>query len=177
MFDQQKKTTLNKADCSKKGNVDEQIVPLLDKLNSNKDFYTTSSCAGRIVVLKQPDSGKKKDYDWLYVTHELADYNSIKNSIESDSILWLRMEPFIIHIVARNMEKADWLLKKCRLLGLKHSGILSIGKRIIIEIVGNERMDCPISAVPDDFLKILVNEANNKLQVNRDKLKKLQDGL
>ena len=45
-FETDKKTALTKIDKSKKGQIDEQIKPLCDLINSSVDYYTTSSCSG-----------------------------------------------------------------------------------------------------------------------------------
>lgn len=42
---------LSKADLSRKGSVDEDVVQLVQLLNEREQFFTTSSCAGRIVLL------------------------------------------------------------------------------------------------------------------------------
>ena len=49
-FDNEKKTYLPKADKSKKGDLDTKIIPLLNKFNSLPDYYTTSSCSGRVYI-------------------------------------------------------------------------------------------------------------------------------
>ncbi len=50
-FVQQKKSTLSKLDKSSKGDWDKKIVNLCEKINSLENFYTTSSCSGRIVLI------------------------------------------------------------------------------------------------------------------------------
>ena len=42
------------------GKVDEEIVRLLEIINSSEDFFTTSSCSGRIVLIDVPENGDKK---------------------------------------------------------------------------------------------------------------------
>ncbi|EPT27229.1 hypothetical protein TGME49_227400 [Toxoplasma gondii ME49] len=44
----------HRKDRSKKGSVDEEIRPLLDAINKLKNFYTSSSCAGRILLVGTP---------------------------------------------------------------------------------------------------------------------------
>lgn len=41
------------SDLSLKGSIDEQILSLIEKINSHEDFVTTSSCSGRTVVLSK----------------------------------------------------------------------------------------------------------------------------
>ncbi|MBR9703233.1 hypothetical protein GOV10_04295, partial [Candidatus Woesearchaeota archaeon] len=66
-FDSDKKRYIEKLgspDNSKKGNVDEAMWPLLNSINANEGYYTTSSCAGRISLIIEPESGKKFDTNW-----------------------------------------------------------------------------------------------------------------
>uniref|UniRef100_A0A3Q4H5R7 tRNA wybutosine-synthesizing protein 3 homolog n=1 Tax=Neolamprologus brichardi TaxID=32507 RepID=A0A3Q4H5R7_NEOBR len=50
-FAQWKKQSLNKADLSKKGAVDEAIEHVVSLLNSREEYFTTSSCSGRVVLI------------------------------------------------------------------------------------------------------------------------------
>lgn len=50
-FRQWKKQSLNKLDHSKKGTVDEDIQHVVSLLNSREEYFTTSSCSGRIVLI------------------------------------------------------------------------------------------------------------------------------
>uniref|UniRef100_A0A286X9B2 tRNA wybutosine-synthesizing protein 3 homolog n=1 Tax=Cavia porcellus TaxID=10141 RepID=A0A286X9B2_CAVPO len=71
---------LSKADLSRKGSVDEDVVDLVQLLNTQEQFFTTSSCAGRILLLdgavrsthglEVPLSHKGK----LMVTEEYIDF-------------------------------------------------------------------------------------------------------
>lgn len=50
-FDQWKKHCFSKVDLSKKGSVDEEIYPVVSLLNDSSNFFTTSSCSGRIILI------------------------------------------------------------------------------------------------------------------------------
>lgn len=50
-FGRWKAQSLSKADLSRKGSVDEDAVEVVELLNSREEFFTTSSCAGRILLL------------------------------------------------------------------------------------------------------------------------------
>ena len=50
-FEKEKQDFLSKKDKSKKGSIDDGIIGLINLINSKSDYYTTSSCAGRIVLL------------------------------------------------------------------------------------------------------------------------------
>lgn len=48
-----KSRALGQVDLSRKGSVDEAIVPLVRYINAREEYYTTSSCAGRISIFSE----------------------------------------------------------------------------------------------------------------------------
>ena len=52
-FAADKARVLDQVDLSRKGSVDAAIAPLLDCLNAQSCFYSTSSCAGRLVLFAE----------------------------------------------------------------------------------------------------------------------------
>lgn len=182
-FFHEKKQALEKAfnaDKSKKGSIDKQILPLINLINKHPDFYTTSSCAGRIMLFKESRSGKKGS-EWVFVSHDKVSFNQIKKDIKNlpEETLWLRMEPPILHICAKDMESADILLKFANDAGFRRSSILSFKKRIIIEIMIPEKLDAPVSEnseliVSENYIKTLLKHANQRLAISRKKLKKFE---
>jgi tRNA wybutosine-synthesizing protein 3 len=58
-FKTQKLTCLSKKDLSIKGSVDEYIVQLVQHINCNERYFTTSSCSGRICVFEEPEVSVK----------------------------------------------------------------------------------------------------------------------
>lgn len=189
-FDAAKKDVLEKLggpDKSRQGVVDEAAWPFINVINALEDYYTTSSCAGRINVFKEPLSGKKHDAEWLFVTHDLADKKDVLKVLKDvpKETLWLRMESPIYHVACKNQEVAENLLKVCQATGWKRSGIISTGgksprqKRFMVEIVGNERIDTPLSAggemfFDEKFTKFLVMKANEKLLAARRRMEELR---
>jgi tRNA wybutosine-synthesizing protein 3 len=177
-------------DRSKKGHVDEQILPLLDAINRSKDFYTTSSCAGRIDLFVEPESGKKHEGKWLFVSHEEVNHKELERLLAPEELLlknpkgtlWFRMEGAILHVCCRDMDAANRFLQACKETGWKHSGITGTRGRIMIEATTSERMDVPIAKdaalfVPMKFIAFLVKEANEKLGKTREKMERLTNSL
>lgn len=184
-FDQQKQIYIDKLykpDRSRKGDVDEHIIPLIDFINSSKDYYTTSSCSGRIYLLIQAD--KKPDVKWLYVSHEQADAQPILEALRQHALaascadrVWLRQENMILHIACRDVDHADILLKLARECGFRRSGIIADSNVIIVEICDTEKMDVPVAdksiqLVSEDYIRFLVDVANEKFAKGREKLHK-----
>jgi len=183
MFDNEKKNCLNKIDKSNKKSIDKDIEPLINLINSHKDYYTTSSCSGRILLIEKK-TDNKKDARFKFAEHKKANFEAIKQSLKQipNNDIWLRQESIIIHVCCRNLEAATSLLKKVRELGIKRAGIINIDKRVILEIIGTEAMETMIARqgnmlVEDSYLKTLVEEANKKLERNKNKIEELYEKL
>ncbi len=50
-FSKRKNDVLSKLDKSSKNGWDRRIRDLCEKINALKNYYTTSSCAGRVVLM------------------------------------------------------------------------------------------------------------------------------
>lgn len=185
-FDIQKKFCLDKLykpDRSRKGNVDELIIPLIDYINSLDNYYTTSSCSGRIQLLTEAD--KKPDVKWIYVSHDVVDEEYIisilRNNVPQDRV-WLRQENMILHIACRTYENADAILRIARDVGFRRSGIIADSNIIIVEICSTEKMDVPLSdkgriVVDDDYIRMVVRIANEKFLKGKDKLERFEKNI
>jgi len=172
---------LEKTDKSRKGEIDKDAKPIIKIINSTKNFYTTSSCSGRISLFRESHTKKKFDSGWLIVKHAEITKEEINNALKKIPLdtVWFRQETPIFHIACRTINDAKELLTVCKNLGFKHSGIIGIGKRTIIEIIFNEKIDCPISEnekllISKDHLDLLINKANEKLRINNQLLKKFE---
>ncbi len=175
-FLNEKKQALSKIDKSKKGEIDEQILDLVKTINHHPDFYTTSSCSGRIMLIK-PSKIKHKA-EWLFTSHNTIKLEDLTNALNKvQGIAWLRLEPPILHLCARNLDCAYELLKKANESGFRRSALLSFKKRIIIEILFLEKIDLPVEAnikLPKEYLELLIKELNKKLLISRKKIKLLE---
>jgi tRNA(Phe) wybutosine-synthesizing methylase Tyw3 len=61
LFDRQKLSVIGGSDLSRKGDVDKDIRNLLGKMNAHKNFFSLSSCSGRIIILRQQTQTKVKN--------------------------------------------------------------------------------------------------------------------
>ena len=180
-FDIDKRNILSKKDKSRKGSIDEPILPLILFLNSLKDYYTTSSCSGRILVMRIPPDARKDHVEWLMTSHEPVSIDKVKSNLKglnSPGELWFKQEPLIIHTAARTLERAQQLLDLAKASGFKKSGIIASRKRFVVEIEGTDILSTIIGRddkifINDDYLNILVETANRKLLRNLRKKDKL----
>ena len=164
---------LNKdKDKSPQGHIDADIVPLLKVLN--KEYITTSSCSGRITLMK---GVKKGEAIWLYKTHYHGDLEKIFeiiSDLENNEQIRFIFEPFIIHVRCNTLEKAQKLLKILHQNGFRKSHLISF-KTYNIEINNTNKIETIFTnKLSKEYIKILVNEANTRLQKCKDNIKKLE---
>ena len=181
IFLEQKQKQLSRDDRSSIGSWDPKIKKLCEKINKKKNYYTTSSCAGRIVLLKYSDV--KLEDAFLFRTHEKTSFKELKNELDKISKNYIDIVEFqqsccILHVACKTLEEAFILLRKAKESGWQRSGIIG-GKRNIVELHSTESISFPIIdkgrvLVNDDFLKLVVIQANDKLERVWDKISRLE---
>jgi len=184
-FLENKKQTLQKLEVAKKqGLVDTGIIPILDLINSFDDYYTSSSCYGRIVLLEIPEIGDKKTAKWLGKWHRKIETDEIINAFKkaNKGLIWILAQSPIIHVLAKNLESADKLVKIAIGCGFKNSAFKSADKNIVVEVTSTERLDSPVGKdgklfCNDEYLSLLVDIANDVIDKSSAKLKKFEKKL
>ncbi len=186
-FDNSKKLALIKKDKSNKKAIDKKIKSLCEKINSNKNYFTTSSCSGRIVLII--DEEKKKPDLFLFRTHNKINFINLKKEIDKcknknlnrimNKTVYFKQEPCILVVSCRDKENQWKLFSKAKNNGWKKSGILSLDKKLLAELMSTENISFPVInkgklLVGDDFLKIVVKKANNNLKRCWEKIKRLE---
>jgi tRNA wybutosine-synthesizing protein 3 len=237
-FQQAKKDTLARPDKSFIGGIDSRIKKLCDKINTLENYYTTSSCSGRVVIMVEK---KQKDRElFLFMSHDKISFEELKkelmkiskkssfakissfennvnsktnfnlnnkiklinnfksvrnlselrdssykfvaskisNNFNKNSIVKFKLDPCVLHVACESLEDADKLLKKAQLAGWKRNGIISLGRKIVVELNSTEKLEFPIVQngkilVDDKFLKLIVEESNKKLEIGWEKIRKL----
>ena len=86
LFDVSKKNALGKLDKSPKGSLDAPIASLVNSINFHKDFVTTSSCSGRIVLFASGGSGAGggRGGRWLLVHHGEVEVMDIEAALREE---------------------------------------------------------------------------------------------
>lgn len=179
-FQNEKKQILSKPDKSSAGETDRAILPLVKTINSLENYFTTSSCAGRIILIKE--KGRKQKAGFLFRSHEPINFKEIKkilDRINVKEIIYLKHEPAILHVSCSYIAKAQEFIDAARACGWEKSGIIASKNKIIVELVSVEHLAAPVAVngkiiINEDYLKILVSEANKKLALTRKKIKNLE---
>jgi len=185
-FTKNKKQTLEKLQIAKKEKlVDIGIIPIIDIINSNKNYYTSSSCYGRIVLLELPDLGDKKNAEFLGKWHRKIKPEDVFLALEKSSgkgQIWFLAQSPIIHVYAKNIESADKLVKIAVTCGFKNTAFKTSEKNIIVEIASTERIDSPVGLngklyCDKKYIFLLADIANKVFKKSLLKLKKLKNTL
>ena len=163
---------------------DKEILPLLSLINEFEDCYTSSSCAGRTVLLEIPRIGDKKRAEFLGKWHRTIGVNEVKKAAKKakNGLIWLLAQSPIFHIVVASNELADKLVKTAVASGFKHSGIKSTGKKIVVEVCSTERLDAPIGKdgflfCNDEYLQLLIDISNEVFEASKTKISQFEGKL
>jgi tRNA wybutosine-synthesizing protein 3 len=166
-FDAKERALNSLEDACAEHTVDEGVLPVLDLINSIEGFYTSSSCAGRIVLLEIPQIGDKRSAVFLGVWHRPIEPRELKAAATkaTKGLLWLLAQAPILHIGAETLELADRMVKTAISCGFKNSSVKSTGKKIRIEVCSTERLDAPIGRdgclfCEEEYLSLLVEISN-----------------
>jgi len=174
------------------GEVDKDVLPLVKKINSNSDYFTTSSCSGRIAVIEMPRLGDKENAEFLGKWHRKVDIKEVMDAFlkanDNTTVFLLAQSP-IIHVRCKNLESAVKLRNLAVESGLKYSTIKSLTLnsqnepvKLVVEILSSENIHVPIASkgkfYPDEnYLKFIIENANSALMRAREKLDRFKKNL
>ena len=180
-----KERALNKLNNAENENkVDEDIKDILKKINSNDEYFTSSSCSGRILIIELPSLGNKKEAKFLGKWHRVVEYSEIDYALKSATkgMIWVLAQSPILHIIAKSNISADKMIKIAISSGFKNSGIKSFSSNIVVEICSTERLDMPIGQdsylyCSKKHLDFLIDVSNDIIKRSKNKLKLLKKNL
>jgi tRNA wybutosine-synthesizing protein 3 len=147
------------------------------------------------------DSCQKPSGQWLFVSHDATGFifpdwkSSVEDQLSRLSVLpkltvnetsptlgivYLKMEPLILHIEASSIKSAQKLVQIALQAGYRNSGITLTDKRCIVAIRSTLKLDVPIASidikstekhhiewlVTDEYLSKLTTIAQEKMAIN-----------
>ncbi|KAF7222896.1 tRNA wybutosine-synthesizing protein 3 homolog isoform X2 [Nothobranchius furzeri] len=159
-FRQWKKQCLNKLDQSKKGSVDRDIEHVVSLLNSREEFFTTSSCSGRTILIDGMSGLRRANGDAV-----------------------LKFEPAVLHVQCRRLEDAQLLHSVAVNSGFRNSG-LTVGKmgKIISAVRSTHGLEVPLThngklLVDHQYIHFLTQTANQKMEENLKRIHRFYQNL
>jgi len=177
MIKERHKETFERA--LKQGKMDEQMQGLCGFIAGTKNYFTSSCCSGRIVLLEKQGHKKIESYfhrKW----HRTIELEELLNGFSEkiNGKLWFKVDPFILHIGTDSLENAVKILDSMKEAGVKRGGIiLAKPGKYLIELQGTGRMAFPIEKkiVSNEYLEKVIHEANEMLGKNYERLLKLEE--
>ncbi|XP_073348296.1 tRNA wybutosine-synthesizing protein 3 homolog [Pagrus major] len=175
-FLQWKRQCLNKLDLSKKASVDEHIEHVVSLLNSCEEYFTTSSCSGRIILIDgapERSDVQKQNCVWLFVSHKKCNCDDVVCAVaRSSGDAVLKFEPFVLHVQCRRLDDAQLLHSVAINSGFRNSG-LTVSKtgKIITAVRCTHGLEVPLShegklLVEHEYINFLTQIANQKMEEN-----------
>ncbi len=184
VFSQRKEAFVKRLleECEK-GLVDFDIKDFLIEFNKlARDYFTTSSCSGRIILAETKRLALAKsshEFRFIKKWHRPVTLGEIVHELEKAEYrnVWLLVRAPIIHFTARNVELAYNILKIAQQVGFKHSGIISIREdgETVVEVQADDRLDMPLiidgeRIVNEDKLRVIIDIANETLMIGKLRL-------
>jgi len=164
------------------GKVDKDFISFCDFITKQKEFFTSSCCAGRITLVGLDKDESKRESALHRKWHRTVEYNEVLEGFSSFDgyILWFKQEPLILHLGTNTMDNARLILEICEKAGFKRAGIkVAKDGKYIVEILGTHNINAPIKEknsieINEDYLKYLVKKGNEKFKTNQKMLKTLE---
>src|SRR3989344_332755 len=158
----------------KEGKADPQIISFGDYFVSLRDYFTSSSCSGRIVLMNLNEQETKKEAAFYRKWHRKVEFEEVLSALMENTRedLWFKQEAFILHIGARTLKQANKVLSAMKKAGVRRGGIMVAKQgKFIVELTGSNYMSLPVKSgkeilVSEPHLKFIVEKANTKLERN-----------
>ncbi len=167
----------------KEKKADKQMISLCNYITKTKNYFTSSSCAGRIVLLDLGKDGNKREAAFHSKWHRKIKIRELKKALEKkqkEEELWFKMDSFILHLGTNSMENAKKILNATKETGIRRAGIMVAEEgKFIIELIGTQSMAFPVKIkekvlVDEKYLNKAIEKANQKLEKNYNQLKKFE---
>lgn len=178
MFKNKKKQAILKLDKAlKEDKVDYEVIQLINIINKLNNYYTTSSCAGRFLLISKDDVRDKYNTDFIYKTHDPDLIYQAKEYLNNfKGHLWLLLEAPNFHVGCIDLNSAIQLHKLSLKAGFGYSKIQSLEPSIVVEILGTSRISSPLGhknklLVNDNYIDYICTICNKLLKEEQMKLK------
>ncbi|KAM4896254.1 tRNA wybutosine-synthesizing protein 3 homolog isoform 2-T2 [Sylvia borin] len=157
-FARRKAQRLALPDPSRKRALDARAAELVRLLNARERFCTTSSCDGRVTVTMT--ALEKATGDVVF-----------------------KFEPFVLHVLCRELQDAQLLHSVAIDSGFRNSGItVGRGGKITMAVRSTHCLEVPLShkgrlMVSEEYIEFLVHVANQKMEENIRRIERFHKGL
>lgn len=160
--------------------VDNKMLEINRIINENENFVTTSSCAGRIIIIGKKALREKYNTNFFLKTHDALERKYNIENLHFDNELWVLYEPPNIHIKCKDLKSAKMLHQFALEAKLSKSKFQSIKKPYVVEILGTGNLQIPIGfdgklAIDQNYFNKVITVANKILIEEQNRLKSLKE--
>lgn len=170
-------------DALEKGRMDEKLVGFCKYIASTKNYFTSSCCSGRIILLRIEGTERdKRNCHFHRKWHDVVPFDELWNGIieGTKGKIWFKLEPFILHIGGKNLEYAKKILEVMKLSGVKRGGIIVAKEgKFIVEFMGTQEISFLVKdndrvLIDKAYMEDTLKEANRKMKINEEMLIRLE---
>lgn len=160
--------------------IDPLMIPISRFVEGSTNYFTTSTCSGRITLMDLNEDESKKENVFYRKWHSTVKFNDVWKGIEeykTKGNLWLRQDAFVYVIGTNSWENVKQLIRACQEAGVKRYGVHHFeDEKILMEIFGTQNMSIPLITrgkllVDKNAVKEWVKIANRKWKQNEAKRK------
>ncbi len=167
-------------EAKKIGRMDADFIPLCDYIIKTKNYFTSSSCAGRIALISLGEEETKMESAFYRKWHRKVTENEVLEAIKEfkGKVIYFKQEPLILHLGTNTIENARKILELCEKAGIKRAGI-KVAKegKFIVEMLGTQSITAPVKdaaiTASEEYVKYLVKKGNEKFEKNQALILKL----
>lgn len=172
-----KTNALLKRDKSSAGGIDARAVSICNTINESDEWFTTSSCAGRCYVYQGVGNKRDGRFERRRVSHDKVDRAYFLDGpdapLKATGELWLRYEPFILHVRCASEGASRRLVRAARTV-FKTVGV----NDDCVFIVGDEGLEMPLvldrPLFDGEHVDWLVATVNDKHERNWGKIDRFE---
>ena len=165
--------------------VDVEVLDLVHQINSYNQYYTTSSCAGRFVLLTKGSFRGKYSSRFVFKTHTPpVSYQAVQQALNQpfNEYLYVNVEPPTFHVACQTLEDAIMLHQGAINSNIGYSMFKTIKKSIIVEIRGTGMLAVPIGfkgkiVISGEYLTHVIELANEILISEQSRIKNFEKEL
>ncbi|KAK7939995.1 hypothetical protein WMY93_003321 [Mugilogobius chulae] len=177
-FERWKRQSEHKLDQSKKGAVDVDIAGLVCLLNGMEQYFTTSSCSGRVILIdgsSESSDVQKQNCQWLFVSHQKCTPEQLSEAVSragGDAVL--KFEPFVLHVQCRRLDDAQLMHSVAINSGFRNSGLTAIRSTHGLEVPLTHQGSLLVS---QDYIHFLCHICNQKMDENLRRIHRFEENL
>lgn len=158
--------------------IDPLMIGISQHVAQTPEFFTTSTCSGRITLMELNENETKKENVFYRKWHRRVKNNEVQEAVNAytgKQNLWLRQDSFVYVLGTNSWENAKKIIRACQAAGVKRYGVHHFeNEKILMEVFGTQHLSIPLvikgkKLSDQTALREYVKIANRKWLLNEKK--------